>query len=57
MRSYSLNELNDVLNGTVIGSTLKQIKAAEQLEKAEDWQISFIGNKKYERLWNDSKAS
>ncbi|MDM1346150.1 UDP-3-O-(3-hydroxymyristoyl)glucosamine N-acyltransferase [Myroides marinus] len=57
MRSYSLNELNDVLNGTVIGSTLKQIKAAEQLEKAEDWQISFIGNKKYERLWNNSKAS
>ncbi|WP_010251353.1 UDP-3-O-(3-hydroxymyristoyl)glucosamine N-acyltransferase [Myroides injenensis] len=57
MKSYTLNELNNVLNGIVIGNTSKQIKAAEQLEKAKDWQISFIGHKKYERLWDDSQAS
>ncbi|MBB1149384.1 MULTISPECIES: UDP-3-O-(3-hydroxymyristoyl)glucosamine N-acyltransferase [unclassified Myroides] len=57
MRTYSLNEINEVLNGVVIGTTVKKIHAAEQLEKAEDGQISFIGNKKYERLWANSKAS
>jgi UDP-3-O-[3-hydroxymyristoyl] glucosamine N-acyltransferase len=56
MKAYSLNEINEVLNGIIVGSTLKKIKAAEQLEKAEEWQISFIGNKKYERLWENSKA-
>lgn len=57
MRSYSLTEINEVLNGVVIGSTVKKINAAEQLEKAQAGQISFIGNKKYERLWENSKAS
>ncbi|AJH15589.1 UDP-3-O-(3-hydroxymyristoyl)glucosamine N-acyltransferase [Myroides profundi] len=56
MKLYSLTELNDVLNGVVVGSTLKQISTAEQLEKAKECQVSFIGNKKYERLWGESKA-
>ncbi|MDH6599836.1 UDP-3-O-[3-hydroxymyristoyl] glucosamine N-acyltransferase [Myroides gitamensis] len=57
MKTYSLNEINDILNGSIIGTTVKQIHAAEQLDKAQDGQISFIGNKKYERLWANSKAS
>jgi len=57
MKSYSVNEINDVLNGVIIGTTLIKINAAEQLEKAKTDQISFIGNKKYERLWENSKAS
>lgn len=55
MKLYSLTELNDVLNGVVVGSTLRQISTAEQLEKAKECQVSFIGNKKYERLWGNQK--
>jgi UDP-3-O-[3-hydroxymyristoyl] glucosamine N-acyltransferase len=38
-----------------IGST-SQNYTPEQLEVASDSEISFIGNKKYEKLWSSSKA-
>ena len=57
MKSYSIQEINDVLKGVISGTTLQKITAAEQLESASDSEISFIGNKKYEKLWATSKAS
>lgn len=57
MKTYSIEEINELLNGVIIGSTVERIKSAEQLDKATEGQISFIGNKRYENLWNDSKAS
>lgn len=57
MKSYSIEEINELLNGVIIGSTLDKIKSAEQLDKAAEGQISFIGSKRYESLWNNSKAS
>lgn len=57
MKSYSIQEINDVLQGVISGSTLQNITAAEQLEVATNSEISFIGNKKYEKLWATSKAS
>ena len=57
MKSYSVKEINELLNGELVGSTSNQILSPEQLELAGDNQISFIGNKKYEKLWADSKAS
>ena len=57
MKSYSIQEINDVLKGVISGSTLQNITGAEQLEVASDSHISFIGNKKYEKLWATSKAS
>jgi UDP-3-O-[3-hydroxymyristoyl] glucosamine N-acyltransferase len=57
MKSYSIEEINDVLQGVIFGTTLQTITAAEQLEVASDSEISFIGNKKYEKLWATSKAS
>ncbi|MFL9829274.1 UDP-3-O-(3-hydroxymyristoyl)glucosamine N-acyltransferase [Flavobacterium sp. ST-87] len=57
MKSYSIQEINDVLKGVISGYTLQNITAAEQLEAASDSEISFIGNKKYEKLWAASKAS
>jgi UDP-3-O-[3-hydroxymyristoyl] glucosamine N-acyltransferase len=56
MKSYSVQEINEVLNGEVIGSTSQLITAPEQLEAAAETEISFIGNKKYEKLWSTSKA-
>jgi UDP-3-O-[3-hydroxymyristoyl] glucosamine N-acyltransferase len=56
MRSYSIEEINEVIQGEIVGSTLHKITAPEQLESASETEISFIGNKKYEKLWAISKA-
>lgn len=57
MKTYSLEDINNVLQGVIIGNTSNLINSAEQLERALDKQISFIGNRKYENLWEKSKAS
>lgn len=56
MKSYSLQEINSILNGTIVGNTSQAITAPEQLEIAGTTEISFIGNKKYEKFWATSKA-
>ena len=56
MKSYSIQEINEVLKGTIVGDTSVQITAPEQLELASASEISFIGNKKYEKFWETSKA-
>ena len=56
MKSFSIQEINDVLKGTIIGSTSIKITAPQQLELAGASDISFIGNKKYEKFWETSKA-
>jgi len=56
MKSFSIEEINDVLNGEILGTTSHKITAPEQLEAASETEISFIGNKKYEKLWITSKA-
>ena len=57
MKSYSIQEINEVINGVIYGSTTQSITATEQLEKATASEISFIGNKKYEKYWQNSNAS
>lgn len=57
MKSYSIQEINEVLNGVIFGTTTQHITATEQLEKATASEISFIGNKKYEKFWQTSNAS
>lgn len=57
MKSYSVKEISELLSGEVVGSTSNRILSPEQLELAGNDQISFIGNKKYEKLWADSKAA
>lgn len=57
MRSYSLQEISDLLQGEVVGMTSDTISSPQQVELAQPGQITFIGNKKYEKLWETSKAS
>jgi UDP-3-O-[3-hydroxymyristoyl] glucosamine N-acyltransferase len=57
MKSYSIQEINEILKGDIVGDTSNQITAPEQLEYATETEISFIGNKKYEKLWAASTAS
>lgn len=56
MKTYTIQEINQVLKGEIVGNTNNLITAPEQLEEAKNTEISFIGNKKYEKFWSDSKA-
>ncbi len=57
MKKYTVSEINSVLKGTIVGDETIEITAPEQLERAISNQISFIGHKKYEKLWQHSNAS
>lgn len=57
MKPITIETINSVLNGIIVGKTNQLITAPEQLEAAKESEISFIGNKKYEKLWQNSKAS
>ena len=56
-KSFTLDEINQLLNGSIVGFTNHHIVAPQQLEYANVDEITFIGNKKYENLWKASKAS
>lgn len=56
MKSFSIEEINDLLKGVMVGHTTQLITGPEQLETANDTQITFIGSKKYVRLWEHSRA-
>lgn len=56
MKSYTIEQINEVLKGVLVGSTTQTISSPEQLEYAKEDQITFIGNKKYVKLWETSKA-
>ena len=54
--TYTLEQINEVLKGEIVGTTSQLITAPEQLERASTSEISFIGHKKYEKLWATSTA-
>lgn len=56
MRSFSIQEINDVLEGEIVGSCFSKFNGPEQIEKAKKDQLTFIGNLKYARLWENSTA-
>ena len=56
MKSFTIKEINKLLNGELIGYTDHLINGPEQLAKAEENHITFIGNKKYLSDWPKSKA-
>jgi UDP-3-O-[3-hydroxymyristoyl] glucosamine N-acyltransferase len=54
--TYTIQEINEVLKGIIVGDTSTKITAPEQLDLANASEISFIGNKKYHKYWETSKA-
>jgi UDP-3-O-[3-hydroxymyristoyl] glucosamine N-acyltransferase len=56
MISLTIQQINNIVLGEIVGTTSHKITAPEQLECAAETEISFIGNKKYEKLWATSKA-
>ncbi|MCF4101559.1 UDP-3-O-(3-hydroxymyristoyl)glucosamine N-acyltransferase [Gillisia sp. M10.2A] len=57
MKSYSITEINSILNGELIGNPELIIQRPEQLERATSTDITFIGSTKYISLWKTSKAA
>lgn len=56
MKSFTIAEINEILNGELVGNTSQLIEGPEQLERASNSQITFVGSRKYVQLWNESKA-
>ncbi|MEA1897371.1 MAG: UDP-3-O-(3-hydroxymyristoyl)glucosamine N-acyltransferase [Bacteroidota bacterium] len=56
MKLFTIKEINEILEGELVGDTSQQISGPEELEKAGNNHISFIGSKKYVHLWETSKA-
>jgi len=56
MKSFTIKEINDILKGELIGDNGQRIDGPEQLEKAGNNHITFIGSKKYVPLWETSNA-
>ena len=56
MKSYTIEDINALLKGELIGSTTQKIEGPEQLKNAKNSHITFIGSTKYIKYWEDSKA-
>lgn len=57
MKSFSIEDINAIIKGEVLGETSNQITGLEQIQKANENQATFIGNRKFAGLWKNSKAS
>lgn len=57
MKSFTIEEINAFVNGEVVGTTTHKITGLEQIQNATENQATFIGNRKFAKLWPESKAS
>ncbi len=57
MNSYTAQQICDVLQGTILGQTTQNITGIEEITKASATDLTFIGNRKYAKLWADSNAA
>ncbi|MCL4120285.1 UNVERIFIED_CONTAM: hypothetical protein GTU68_057947 [Idotea baltica] len=57
MKSFSIQEINAILAGTLIGDTTININGLGEIKEASEEQITFIGSSKYTKFWPESKAT
>jgi len=57
MKSLTIQDINAIINGEIIGDATPNITGLEQIKKANSNQATFIGNRKYAAMWADSKAA
>jgi len=57
MKSFTVEEITSLVSGEQIGFCKDKIHAPEQIENAVKGNVTFIGNSKYARLWENSNAS
>lgn len=57
MNQFSIQEIAAHVAGTLVGKNDVFITGLERIELAQPGQLTFIGNRKYLKLWEDSQAS
>ena len=57
MKSFTVQDINAIINGEIIGETSNNITGLETIQKANSNQATFIGSRKFASRWTDSKAS
>jgi UDP-3-O-[3-hydroxymyristoyl] glucosamine N-acyltransferase len=57
MKSFTIQEINAILGGELVGNTDQKILGLEEIEKAGNSQITFIGSRKYAQKWENSNAA
>ncbi|HMB63613.1 MAG TPA: LpxD N-terminal domain-containing protein, partial [Eudoraea sp.] len=57
MKSFTIEEINAILKGNIIGDTPHKITGPEEIERAGSSNITFIGNRKYAKKWESSRAA
>lgn len=57
MKQYTTEQINQAVNGTLDGLPTIMITSVEQISEATANQLTFIGAKKYIKLWEQSHAS
>ncbi|MCW5515247.1 UDP-3-O-(3-hydroxymyristoyl)glucosamine N-acyltransferase [Muriicola sp. Z0-33] len=57
MKSFTIQEINEILKGKLEGNTSVDITGPEQIERAGTTHITFIGNRKYAQKWEASNAA
>jgi len=56
MKTLTILEINELLQGELVGHTDQDIVGPEDLERSTEKHISFIGSSKYIKEWPASKA-
>lgn len=56
MKSFTINEIAEMVGGSIEGNATQNFDGLEQLAKAGVSQITFIGNRKYAKMWPESQA-
>ncbi len=54
--SFTIEQINNTVKGVLSGNTSLTITGPEEIELASNTQITFIGSKKYAKLWATTKA-
>jgi UDP-3-O-[3-hydroxymyristoyl] glucosamine N-acyltransferase len=56
MKSFAIKEIAAKVEGVLLGDDSLNISGPEEMGQATETQISFIGNKKFAKGWESSKA-
>ena len=57
MKKFTIEEINQEIGGILTGNPAILITGVDQVSEARENQLTFIGEKKYIKLWNHSSAS
>jgi UDP-3-O-[3-hydroxymyristoyl] glucosamine N-acyltransferase len=56
MKTFSIGEISERVQGTITGNETLVISGPEDLAKAANTQVTFVGSKKFVKAWETSNA-